>query len=362
MAKQQDEFLEAIKERSIRPGYLLRYIDKEAVSRQMKAFSQKGTPRKKRTPRLIVSLTSFPERMYDIHFCLHSLLNQTLMADEVVLWLAEEQFPGREKDVPLEVLELLKNGLTIQWCKDTRSYKKLIPALSEYPKDIIVTADDDIYYPTHWLELLYAAFQKKPRSVHCHRAHGMAWGEGGELLPYAQWRQCVCNIRPSFSNFFTGSGGVLYPPQCLHEDVFHEALFNRIAASNDDIWFWAMAVRNKTKINVIKDNIKDLVYINPERELGVGGERTLGQINNSQKQNDSQLDRLFDYYPEVKTILKAELKEKEKAGLWGWFWSRRRFDPQWYLEQNPDVVASGMDAHEHYKKFGKAEGRPPAAE
>ncbi len=36
------------------------------------------------------------------------------------------------------------------------------------------------------------------------------------------------------------------------------------------------------------------------------------------------------------------------------------FDPKWYLEQYPDVAASGMPPFEHYVSFGKAEGRYPA--
>ena len=37
------------------------------------------------------------------------------------------------------------------------------------------------------------------------------------------------------------------------------------------------------------------------------------------------------------------------------------FDPEWYLEQNPDVKAHNMDALKHYIKFGWREGRSPCA-
>jgi len=36
------------------------------------------------------------------------------------------------------------------------------------------------------------------------------------------------------------------------------------------------------------------------------------------------------------------------------------FDPQYYLEQNPDVRASGMDPAKHYLQFGAREGRNPS--
>ena len=38
---------------------------------------------------------------------------------------------------------------------------------------------------------------------------------------------------------------------------------------------------------------------------------------------------------------------------------RRRVNAKWYLSNNPDVAASGMSAEQHYKVFGKAEGRKP---
>lgn len=38
---------------------------------------------------------------------------------------------------------------------------------------------------------------------------------------------------------------------------------------------------------------------------------------------------------------------------------KRRFDSDWYLKNNPDVASSGMSAKEHYKNFGRREGRSP---
>ncbi len=37
----------------------------------------------------------------------------------------------------------------------------------------------------------------------------------------------------------------------------------------------------------------------------------------------------------------------------------RQFDKNWYLQQNPDVAASGVDPIEHYVRHGAAEGRDP---
>lgn len=37
----------------------------------------------------------------------------------------------------------------------------------------------------------------------------------------------------------------------------------------------------------------------------------------------------------------------------------KKLDSRWYLENNPDVAASGMSAKEHYRHFGRFEGRRP---
>lgn len=38
---------------------------------------------------------------------------------------------------------------------------------------------------------------------------------------------------------------------------------------------------------------------------------------------------------------------------------KKHLDEKWYIQRNPDVAASGMTAVEHYRVFGKAEGRLP---
>ena len=98
-----------------------------------------------RSVKVTVSLTSMPDRMKYLHLTLYSLLRQSFKPDRVVLWLAENQFPSRENEIPGAVLSLKKYGLEIRWYHDIKSYKKLIPGLKTFPDDIIVTADDDVF-------------------------------------------------------------------------------------------------------------------------------------------------------------------------------------------------------------------------
>ena len=286
----------------------LPHINKDEVTLQINRFNALGTIKRETSPRLIVSLTSFPERMYDIHYTLYSLLNQSLKPDTVILWLAKEQFPGREKDIPAEVLRLRNNGLVIKWCEDLRSYKKLVPALHEFPDDIIITADDDIYYPPRWLELLYTAYLKNPQAVHCHRGHHLRFSAEGKILPYKQWKHRIRPGAPSFANFSTGAGGALYPPHSLYKDVTNVSLFRELAPNADDIWFWAMAVMQGTPVNIVSHNLRKLIYVNPEREMRLGNEFTLAMVNCAEGRNDQQLQAVLRHYPHIEENLFQQTK------------------------------------------------------
>ena len=242
---------------------------------------------------IIISLTSYPARINTVNQAIESPLNQTMKADKVILWLAPEQFPNKEKDLPKELLKLQDKGLTIDWYEDIKSYKKLIPALEKYPDSVIVTADDDLIYESDWLEKLYKAYKKHPEMLHCHRAHRITFDKQKNLNNYNDWLWDIYNVKPSFNNFFTGVGGVLYPPLSLYKDVLNKDLFTRLAQNADDIWFWAMAVMNNRKINVIANKCFDLHYIEGTQD------NSLWHDNVDNNRNDEQMKNVLEYYPNI---------------------------------------------------------------
>ena len=276
-------------------------INKEKVSYEIEIFfesSEFGIIDKKQKQELIVSLTSYPDRMYDIHYTIYSLFKQSLKPNKIILWLGEDQFPNRDKDLPKKVLEFIKHGLIIKYVKDLRSYTKLIPTLKEYPNDLILTADDDIFYPQDWLEKLYNCWKNNKNYIICHRAHRILIKEE-KIMPYSSWEKMLNINTPSFYNFLTGVGGVLYAPNVFYKDFFNEKLFMELTPQNDDIWFWAMAVLNDTKIKIVDDPINILTYINPEKEIGFNNDITLTSSNVQQSQNDIQLNKVLTYYPQI---------------------------------------------------------------
>src|SRR5574344_421309 len=230
----------------------LKFCKKHSYNFELKEVNELGVTEDKRNPRLIVSLTTFPARINIVYKTISTLLQQTLKPDEVVLWLAEEQFPNKE--LPENLTRLQQFGLSIKWCEDIRSFKKLIPSLKEFPEDIIVTVDDDNYYDKNLLKYLYSSYLKNPKCIQARQAFRVKEYKNKKLSIKSRSYIYDKTYLPSFLNEPVGCGGVLYPPHCLHQNVLNKEEFMQVIPTNDDIWFWAHAIRNNTKIEVIKNN------------------------------------------------------------------------------------------------------------
>lgn len=247
---------------------------------------------------VIITLTSYSERLNDIKYTLYSLFSQNLKPQKIVLYLEY----GTK--IPETLSIFVENGLNIEFCEDIGSYTKLIPALKKYANYVLVTADDDIYYPSDWLEKLYNSYQKTPSEIHCHRAHLISFNNN-EPLPYEKWEKHISNVKSSYKNFLTGVGGVLYPPNCFSNEIFNQTKFLTLAPHADDIWFWAMAILNNRKICVVDNNIKNLKVTNILRQLNFKGLKTL-YAQNKNGGNDKQLLAILKEYPEIKNMLMSD--------------------------------------------------------
>lgn len=274
---------------------LLKHVNKIELNDKLNNINKSGLRIHKRNEKIIVSLTSFPDRMHDIQYTLYSLLKQTFKPDEVILWLSYEQFQNKEKDLPNEVLNLKKYGLTIRWCENIYSYKKLIPSLKEYENDFIVTADDDLFYQKDWLKNIYYGYKKHPDCIISSRSRRILFNNEGELKSYKNWKLSNNYHEPSFLNFPTNGAGSLFPPNSFDKKIFKKEEFTTICPTGDDIWIWGMAVLNNTKIYPIPEQLTKLTYVNPARDLNLFNEKTL--FSENKNKNDYQINKLIEKYP-----------------------------------------------------------------
>ncbi|MGN5955380.1 glycosyltransferase [Sphingobacterium lactis] len=248
----------------------------------------------KQKDRLIVSLTTFPARINRIWIVIECMLRQKEKPDKIILWLSKEQFSSLDV-LPKKLLDLRSRGLEIVLCdEDLRSHKKYYYALKEYPEDIIITVDDDVFYPSDTLERLIELSKRYPNCVCFHRGLQLTFNES-EIRPYKEWEYLTDFKGPSYDLLLTGCGGVLYPPHSLHKDVLEKDLFMTLCKNADDLWLYSMSLYNGTRLVKSKDNIELIPIYNK-------GDVTLASSNVDDGHNDKQLLNIRNYFLENRFV------------------------------------------------------------
>lgn len=254
--------------------------------------------------KVIVSLTSFPPAISYATRAIQSILKGSVLPDKIVLYLTMTQFGG--DGIPQDLRQLAESSPILEirnYDRDIRSYRKLIPALSDFPDAVIVTIDDDVAYHRHMLRDLLRLHELIPNAVLAHRAKRMKPGK-----PYRQWSKYRWysflgqKIHSGFKNIPTGVGGVLYPPHALKTDMLDVELFTQIAPTTDDIWFWAAAVANGTPIVPVPFGH------NKPRGLGKPRQLSLKTTNfkSGTDRNAAALKAILEKYPAIKQRIENE--------------------------------------------------------
>jgi hypothetical protein len=211
--------------------------------------------------RLTVTLTSYPPRYPTLALTLKSLLAQSLRPDRLYLWIAEADLAS----LPENVTRLQTDGLAIHVCEDLRSYKKIIPALASGNDDFLVTADDDIYYPRHWLRDIVGAYRADHKEVICYRAHRIRLDAQGMPMPYLQWQGEVAAGEDTRLLFPTSGGGALYAPGIFHADVTRAEIFRDVCPTADDVWLYWMAALNGARFRRVGPRWRMIEWANSQR-------------------------------------------------------------------------------------------------
>ena len=248
-------------------------------------------------PQVVVSLTSFPAAIAYAEGAVRSLLRGSVLPDKLVLYVTLSQFA--ENEMPESLLQLEQENPIFEirnYDRDIRSYRKLIPALLDFPEAIIVTVDDDVAYHPHMLRDLLAWHKRWPGVVLAHRAKRIVPG-----TPYRKWVKyrwyhfLFKRLHRSFLNLQTGVGGVLYPPHALKADMMDVELFTRLAPSTDDIWFWAAAVANGVPVVPVPFGHNKPRGLHKPKELSL----KFTNFKRGEDRNVAALRAICEHFPDV---------------------------------------------------------------
>ncbi len=197
--------------------------------------------------KIIVSLTSFKDRLPYIELTLKSLLVQTIKPNRIVLW-----YSCKREDFPDEILAYERMGIEfIHVDEDIKGHKKYYYAMKEFPDYIIVTVDDDTIYPKDFLEKLYDSYKEYPDEVSALRTHKITYDKNNKIKPYLKWRlDWNREYGPSNDLIAIGNGGILYPPFFMDKTKIDITDIKKQCLDADDIWL--KYVEYKNNIMVVK--------------------------------------------------------------------------------------------------------------
>lgn len=234
---------------------------------------------------VVVSLTSFPNRIPTLHLVIECLMRQRVKPDKIVLYLTKSQVPSIDS-LPSSMQDLRKRGLEIQLCPDEiRPHTKYFYAMQQFPEDIVITVDDDLFYRTDLIESLLKNHRAHPNAIIAN------WTK--EIIPrkkkYTEWPD---NHVPheNKSQLLLGVSGVLYPPHSLDEDVFDVDKIKNLSLTADDVWLTAMARKKGTPIYFTGYEYNHLPILIRNNETLISG----NYIRNQQ-----WIDKIAEAYPGI---------------------------------------------------------------
>jgi len=191
---------------------------------------------------------------------------------------------------------LQRVGVEINYTEDIGPHTKYIPTLRKYPDDIIITADDDVYYDEDMVADLYSAYENTNRKVVICREGKLIVRDKGIIQPYSSLPEA--NKSPSENSKIPfGYAGVLYPPHIFGEEIFNLDAIKQLAPKADDIWFAAMELYYGIKAkHICSKSWTGNADVDRNEEYNESVSGALYFSNDLQNQNDIQWNAVVEYY------------------------------------------------------------------
>jgi hypothetical protein len=184
-------------------------------------------------PKLVVSFTSIPSRINNIHSILFSIAQQTYEPDIIVM-----HYPKKcirlNQDYDITALKTiiqnskLSNKIIINECDDYGPITKLYPIMNMSiikPDDIIIVIDDDNYYNKYLFEHLVTNFMKYNKKV--------AFCVSGIMYPTELGSRYYCSVNGSRTEIMEAAFGYILSRSFLEDDFKNWVLHD--ISSIDDI-------------------------------------------------------------------------------------------------------------------------------
>lgn len=219
--------------------YLLRNVANYLLPLYFRMTNQSQNKHAEVTIPVVVSLTSFPVRIGKLWVVVEAMLRQCPRPERVVLWLSRTQFPNETADLPNRLLEQQSRGLEIRFVDgDIRSHKKYFYVFKEFADKYVLTIDDDLLFPSTFVDDAYKCAIAHPNSVIAHFGSIFCWRS--EIDYFEKLCTPVHPGQTGLNLFFGSGGGTLFPPNRMGYLMDDISTILRLCPTADDIYLNAL--------------------------------------------------------------------------------------------------------------------------
>lgn len=196
----------------------------------------------------VITMTSWTKRInFVAKFIYQFLITQTVKPDIFYLWLAEEEFPNKEKDLPEDLLLVCERfNVQLCWTKDNEYCFKRWYVYPKHYEDLVISVDDDIILSPNAIETIQNEYKRNPIKQVLHYKN---CGGEIEIRNGIEYFISTLKQKSSVKNYFQGN--CAFAPYSFPLESFSEEMIKLrkdICPKCDESWLHPFLIKNNIPI------------------------------------------------------------------------------------------------------------------
>lgn len=190
--------------------------------------------------KVVITMTSWPGRIKEVGKAIYKFLKtQTVKPDYFYLWLSEEEFPNKEKDLPKDLLitcDFFK--VQIKWCKYNEYCHKRWYVYPDHYNDCVISIDEDTIYDNNLVSFAKKLNDKKVYVI---------WNNLSNIISVNNEIKLNYKHFEGYSNKMKFSGQAIFPPKTFPLEAITKEnieLRRKYCVKCDESWLQPFLIYN----------------------------------------------------------------------------------------------------------------------
>jgi hypothetical protein len=247
--------------------------------------------------KVIISMTTVPCRFKRLNDNISSILNQSFKFDKLIINVDDNL--TKDEYVLYNNIKKLDKRIKINKSESKwRSCNKLLPTLKLFPEDIIITLDDDIFYPIDSIKTLVEQYEKTPDCIIAHEINPIIINNVEPRVNYINGYDIKLKQK-EFGKYL--SNCCLFPPHVFdNTDLYdYDKMMYCTNGTHDELWFWVNSTINNVRcvgLNYVRSFAPEMLEQYREDEYALSHINSNMETINKYMLNINELygDKLFN--------------------------------------------------------------------